>query len=332
MTLHFALDSVVAKLVGPFLGGLIEVESPPNSGNLGPLFSYDPALNDTGVEGWIALRDYLAFLGTAGPSFEPMGDRVRTTSPDLTILPSQASVYPPSAVAGQILSVTLPVSNLGETAALSAVLDVFFDPTPAAHNDDPDGWTDAITGASWPLLASLPVGVVPGHDGLAPGSATLSFAWNVPRDLIPGTYRLFPRLGSVLSADPLRPEVTTANNAGLALSFRIEAGPTLRMRGDLSPGGAALFEIDGEEGDCFCVFLAAAPGAGFFPGVGTILVDLGQSMPLLLAAIPPGGTASAAVPIAPGASGFVFYVQGVTYFAPGASIALTNRIGPTVLP
>ena len=331
-TLHLSLDSVVAKLVGPFLGGLIEVESPPNSGNLGPIFAYDPVANDTGTEGWQALRDYFAFLGAVGAIFEPMGDRVRTVSPDLTILPSQASIYPPTAVAGQPLAVVVPVSNLGETAVLSAVAQFSYDPTPGIHNDDPDGWTDGITGAAWPLLASLPVGLVPGHDGVSPGSTNVSFVWDVPRGLAPGNYRIFPRLTSVVSADPLRPEVTSANNAGAALSFRIVAGPTLRLRGDLSPGGAALVEVDAREGDCYCVFLAAAPDSLVVPGIGNLLIDLGQSMPLLLGAIPPGGTAANSIPIAPGASGFVFFVQGVTYSPAAARIALTNRVGPTLLP
>ncbi|HET6201873.1 MAG TPA: hypothetical protein VFI25_03610 [Planctomycetota bacterium] len=332
-SLRFTLDSIVARLVGPFLGGLIPVESPPNSGNLGPLFPYDPVADDPGLPTWTALRDFVAHLGTVGAEFEPDGTLVRSKSPDLTIRPSRFSFFPPAAIAGQPLRLAVPVENLGETAVLGAVAEFRTDPTPLVHGDDPDGFTDAATGAAWPLLASLAIGPVPPHDGNAPGEFPVSFTFSVPAGLPPGEYRIFPRILGVLSADPLRPETVVANNSGPGISGPLVARDLLRVRGVPTLGSVLQVAVEGSPGHCYCVLLASAAGNLPLPGIGTVLVDLGASMPLYFGTLGASGVASLSVPVPPNPAllNAVFFLQGALTDPGIPATALTNRVGPVVI-
>ncbi|MGH7149559.1 MAG: hypothetical protein ACREIU_02615, partial [Planctomycetota bacterium] len=331
--LRFTMDSIVARLVGPFLGGLIPVESPPNSGNLGPLFPYDPVADDPGVPTWIALRDFAAYLGTLGSAFEPDGSDVRFASPDLTIRPSRYSFFPPAAIAGQILRVDVPVENLGGTGTLGAIVEFRTDPTPLVHNDDPDGFTDGTTGAAWPLLASIPIGTVPPHDGTEPGEFPVSFTFALPAGLPPGEYRIFPRILDVLSADPLRPETVLANNSGPGVSGPIAARDLLRVRGLPTLGSVLEITIEGKPGHCYCVLLASGAGNLPLPGVGTVLVDLGQSMPLFFGVLTASAVATLPVPIPanPALLNAVFFLQGALTDPGLPATSLTNRVGPVVI-
>ncbi len=332
-SLRFTMDSIVARLVGPFLGGLIPVESPPNSGNLGPLFPYDPVADDSGAPTWMALRDFAAFAGTLGPAFEPDGTLVRSTAPDLTIRPSRFSFFPRAAIAGQLLRVEVPVENLGETAVLGALVEFRTDPTPLVHNDDPDGMTDGTTGAAWPLLASIPIGPVAPHDGSAPGEFPVSFTLSVPGGFAPGEYRISPRILGVLSADPLRPETVLANNSGEGISAPVAARDLLQVRGVPTLGSTLEVTVEGNPGECYCVLLASAAGVLPLPGIGTILVDLAQSMPLYFGIFDPSGTASLSVPIpfSPALLGSLFFLQGALTDPGIPATALTNRVGPLAI-
>src|SRR5262245_32346854 len=332
-SLRLTMDSIVARLVGPFLGGLIPVESPPNSGNLGPLFPCDPVANDPGIPTWTALRDFAASAGTLGPGFEPDGTTVRSVSPDLTIRPSRVSFFPRAAIAGQLLRIEVPVENLGETAVLGALVEFRTDPTPLAHNDDPDGFTDGTTGAAWPLLASIPFGPVPPHDGTAPGEFPVSFTLPVPSALPPGEYRLFPRILGAVSADPLRPETVFANNSGEGISAPVAARDLLHVRGIPTLGSSLEVTIEGNPGEGHCVLLSSAAGTLSLPGIGTVLVDLSQSMPLFFGVLDPTGAASLTVPIPsnPALLGALFFLQAALTDPAIPATALTNRVGPVAI-
>lgn len=209
-----AIDSQVARLALPLLELLIEVEDPPGSGRARPLFAYDPVAAETGVAAWRALGDFLRSRGALaiGDADPPFGGP-RTLAPDLTVAPRGIEIDPPEPRPGSRARVAVEVWNLGERAADGGVVRVEFDPTPAESEDDPDGITDGETGFALAAAGSAAFGAVPGFASGAPGRATVSFDWDVPRGLARGRYRLVASV-AITSGEP---DAVPGNDSGRAL-------------------------------------------------------------------------------------------------------------------
>lgn len=220
---RIGLNGIIARLALPFLQVLTQIEDPPGTGVFVPFPAYDPATAATPVVLWEALRDRLEDIGTLSlAQVRVSGDRPRSANPDLTLNGSDVSVQWTGAPGGSPVQIQGTVLNLGGTATLSALVEFLLDPTPFDATDDPDGWTDGLTGAQWVALGGIPAGVAPGHSAGIPGAAPFGGALPWPPGLGSGRFTVHCRIVQVVSADPGRPERVLANNRGGDLSFTVE--------------------------------------------------------------------------------------------------------------
>lgn len=226
MDVRLALNAIIAEIALPFFQLALVVENPPASGLFEPLLAYDPLVAETGIALRDALAAHIADLGVLeGDVLRTGGGRVRTAGPDLYFDPVDAVVSPDPAPSGGAILLAFPLRNGGDTAVLSADVTVLFDPTPDRLTDNPDGYTDGITGIAENVLATVPVGAVPGFAAGTPGTAPVAAVLALPQGLPAGDYHLVLRIGNVVSADPGRPERVTANNGGLPLAVPFRVAP-----------------------------------------------------------------------------------------------------------
>ena len=130
-------------------------------------------------------------------------------------------VVTPAPTPGTTVTVQLPILNIGETGVTQARVDLSYDPTPGVITDNPDGFTDGVTGYAFPVASTATTGAIgPYMNGIA-GTKTISVSFPIPATLTPGTYPIFLRIRDVVSVDPARPEAVEANNGGQALAGTI---------------------------------------------------------------------------------------------------------------
>ncbi len=223
---RIAMNSVLAEIAMPFIGFAATVESPPGSGLSEPLLDYDPNSAETGISLANALSTRLSALGRITAANSAIGgDRVRPRGPDLFFDPGAAVLTPPSVPAGYAVSVTLPVRNAGDTGVAGATLELLLDLTPNSGTDDPDGYTDGITGVSENVVASVPVGSVAPFAGGMAGTTLVTARIVIPSLIPPGSYRIRPRIRDVVSSDAAHPERVTANNFSNSLFVTLWVSP-----------------------------------------------------------------------------------------------------------
>ena len=210
-----ALNGIISRVAIPFFQLFATLEEPVGSGLLQPFPAYDPAVNGTNVVLWEALRDHVAMLGLLdAPAVRVEGGRPHTRDPDLAFNPVDV-VLPASAQGGAAFNLTVPVINLGGTGVQQFQLDFSMDTTPADFTDNPDGFTDGVTGLAFQSLGSVAGGAVPGQLAGQEGQLMVPATLNLPAGLEPGSYPIFIDITGVVSADPLLPETVTANNGGV---------------------------------------------------------------------------------------------------------------------
>lgn len=218
---RLGMNSIIARFAIPFVQFLVTIEDPPGSGVLVSFPTYDPMTNASGLVLWEALRDHLATLGqVTATQARVIGNRPRTKAPDLTFNPIDI-VVTPAPTPGTTVTVQLPILNIGETGVTQARVDLSYDPTPGVITDNPDGFTDGVTGYAFPVASTATTGAIgPYMNGIA-GTKTISVSFPIPATLTPGTYPIFLRIRDVVSVDPARPEAVEANNGGQALAGTI---------------------------------------------------------------------------------------------------------------
>jgi hypothetical protein len=132
--------------------------------------------------------------------------------PDLTFNHMDAVVAPDGS------SLNLTIINIGETAVMTCDVLVTIDATPFDTTDNPDGFTDLLTGFAWPVITpATTVGPIQGFSSGVAGSLGVSLPMILPVSLSPDTYPVFATLINVVSADVSRPETRLDNNGGTSM-------------------------------------------------------------------------------------------------------------------
>jgi hypothetical protein len=208
------MNAIIARLALPFLQFITQMEDAPGSGVFVPFPPYDPVTAASSVVLWEALRDHLDGMGTLSPMLLRVnGDRPRTMDPDLSLNGSDVLVMPAGG-GSSAMALSGTLLNLGATGVTSATIEARVDTTPNDSTDDPDGFTDQLTGAQWPIVGSSITASVPGFAGAAPGMLSFGISVTLPAGLPSGRYPVYLTIGTVVSSDPARPELVTANNSG----------------------------------------------------------------------------------------------------------------------
>ena len=113
-------------------------------------------LEDTGIESWKAVRDYMGRLGTVGVEQIPMGDRFLVLKPDLAlyahdVVCGSRSDSGPERVGGRWpaqVACAVTVRNMGAAASQASAVVMGVDATPGTPVDDPN--------VEWQSPGSLP--------------------------------------------------------------------------------------------------------------------------------------------------------------------------------
>lgn len=331
----FGVDSVIAPMLGSFIDGFILVEAPVGSGQIEGLMGYDPATADTGIVLWEALSSYLASLGIVqGADWLPDGTQVAPVGPDAALFGPQVEAWPSPVAPGQPVHLLGEVRNLGRTGITSARVSLTTDPTPLILTDNPDGWTDAQTGASLDTSPLFPTGPIAAHDGTFWGVGPFDIMWSVPDDYPLGQARPELSVQQVVSDDPTRPETLSGNNTvALGGGMLVQVGDSLETLIVPVQGGTAQFQINGRPGDGWVLF---AGGLGIPDDQGPHGIqhlDPITVMALGFGSIGPTGVGGMAVPVPAGAeiTGSVVVLQVIHVHMGWGLHVFSNAVGPYIL-
>lgn len=170
------------------------------------IFQDDPETGmsyiDTQIPIWQALQDYLEWLPSGEVSQDLMtvkGEVLVTEQPDLMVNPTELEVV--NAKRGETATFTMRIRNLGRQPVNSARVRLFVDVTPWDTTDQDDG-NSVLEGLSSTYMGSLSeVGNQTFSVNGYPDYAYLTFDWEVPRNLPPGSYTAHVRCDQIVGSN-----------------------------------------------------------------------------------------------------------------------------------
>ena len=206
---YFSLCSTLANFLGPIFG-LFKVALPELD-----FLNWDPAWSESNVAEWMALTNYIrdglpgSTITAASAAVTGLG--MRTVQPDLTIQPWDISFTPSNPAPGATVTVHSRVLNTGMTAVTDADVSYNCDPTPGILDDNPDGYTDGVTGFATYDIGTDKVYNVPAFSTVPGEAMTDGLLWVVPADWKPGEYIVCAQVKNLNAAST---EIMTGNNGG----------------------------------------------------------------------------------------------------------------------
>jgi hypothetical protein len=142
------------------------------------------------------------------------GSGLRTRAPDLTLQAWDIQFSPAVPKRGEAVTIREWILNTGMTAVNDADIDFTYDPTPGRIGDNPDGYTDVITGYSNRYIGRDHARNVPPYSDHIGAALSNGITWAIPMDIAPGQYEICPEIRNLVS--PI-PEFFTGNNSGAGL-------------------------------------------------------------------------------------------------------------------
>ncbi len=206
-TYRVAVMESLASVAGPLMEQLVWSERS-DSGLAEPMVNQDPDTDkyyfDSHIPLWESLRDYVTRRAAEGCGAIPVADlesegEIRYVQPDVTLRFTTLAVSPRTAMPGEPVTVSVDLTNYGQTDVRDVRVTLMYDSTPWDETDNPDG-LEQHQGLASDDLGSY---VVVDEQWLSvpqwPATRTARFSWTLPSDLVPSRYPLFVSLSDITS-------------------------------------------------------------------------------------------------------------------------------------
>jgi 2',3'-cyclic-nucleotide 2'-phosphodiesterase (5'-nucleotidase family) len=227
-TYRVALMESLASVAGPLMELLVWSERS-DTGQAEPMVTRDPETElyyyDSHIPLWESLRDYVTRRAAEGCGAIPYDDletdgEIRYAQPDVTLRHTTMFVSPRAAAPGEVVTVSVDLTNYGRVDVRDVRATLYYDTTPWDETDNPDG-LEVYEGLAADDRGSY---VVVDEQWVSvprwPADRTVRFDWTLPADLKAYRYPLYVRLTDI-SSDEVDPntgmpfeDIYPGNNGG----------------------------------------------------------------------------------------------------------------------